>query len=145
MVLIHQQKFNIMNIETIENFKIFCKICNGRLIDIGGAAKRIIRESNIGFVSLIQVDAGKYHLKSDSNFKTGLTQVWISNDADAYLQYDILDESTIEVNVLTEQNGNPINNRLFAIFEITIWNDEQSKTAYTKAFGVPVGAMGVLY
>ena len=136
---------NIESIESIENLKIFFKICNGRLIDIGGAAKRKIRESNLGFVSLIEVDAGKYHLKSDNNFKTGMTQVWISNEADGYLQYSIIDESTIEVNVLTEQGGDPIKNRLFAIFEITVWNSEESKSAYTKTFGVPVGAMGVIY
>jgi hypothetical protein len=134
-----------MNIDTIENKKMFFKICNGRLIDIGGAAKRIIQESTLGFVSFIEVDAGKYHLKSDGLFKAGMTQVWITNEADGYLRYDILDESTIELNVLTEQDGDPIKNRLFAIFEITVWISEESKTHYTKVFGVEVGSMGSLY
>lgn len=125
-----------MNIESLEHFKTFHNCRTGRIMDLpGGNAKSIVDESTLGVVNFVHVDVGKYNLTSNGLFKNGLTEVTISNEADGYLQHSIIDESTIEVNVLTEEFGSGINNRLFAVFQILVWHSEQSKAAYIKAFG----------
>ena len=126
-----------MIIETIENFKSFHKCRTGRILDLpGGVARSIVKESNLGHVNLVHIDVGKYHLKSAGLFKAGLTEVVMSNEADGYLQYSVIDQNTIEVDVLTEQAGQPINNRLFAVFQILVWHSEATKAQYNKVFGM---------
>jgi hypothetical protein len=125
-----------MTIDTIQNFKPFFNAFTGQLIDtIGHDARRIVKENTLGQVSVIHVSYGKYHLKSNGLFKSDLTHFHIANQADGYTESTILDENTIEVNILTQKDGDPINNRLYASFMIWVYHSEPARDSFVKTFG----------
>jgi hypothetical protein len=123
--------------DSLLNFAHFYKVCAGHVIDIhGDAAKRLYDINNLGGPILIEhISEGKYHLKSDGLFTAGLTYFHISNQANAHIEYSILDESTIEINVFREDGGPRLNNYLYAVFQITVWNSEDLRQLHFNTFG----------